>query len=159
MTHVTVPVAAAAAAIVTVIGPVRGQPVAGQSVRQGVVSGHGAVTRHGTVPRERVVGRYGAVAGYRTVAVSVTGRVVRVRVRVAVVTGRVARGVTATAADGTAANDARFFLFRKFLYGHETILSHLYPLGHVSYGGVLCETNDKHIPITTVPPVLGVAVV
>lgn len=70
------------------------------------------------------------------------------RVRVSVVTGVAASASAAAAADSAAARAAAaaatLFLLGYFLYGQETVLPHLYPLGHVPDGGVLCETNDTH---------------
>jgi len=116
---VTVPVAA----VVTV----GGEPVAGHPVRQCAVSGQGTVPGEGAA-----VARQGAVTGYRTVTVPVPG-VMGVRVRVSVVAG---------------VNAAALFLFGYFLYGQKTVLSHLYPLGHVPHRRVFCGQSTAHISRT-----------
>lgn len=128
--HVTVSMASTPATTATVVavagqGPVRRQPVAGQPVWEGAVARKGAVAREGAVSGQRAVPRMRAVAGYRTVAVAVTG-VMAVRVRVPVVPD------VATA----------LLLLGYFLYGQETVLPHLYPLGHVPHGSVFCENQN-----------------
>lgn len=77
-----------------------------------------AMSRHAV--RQRAVARHGSVTGYpalRVMRVSVTVRVVH--------------------------RSHAFLLFGNLLYGQETILPHLYPLGHISDGGVFCPVKNE----------------
>jgi len=126
----------AATTIVTMAGhgPMRRPSVAGHTVRERAVAGLGPVaTGQGAVCRQDTVARYRTMTV--TVAVTMTRRVVGVRVRVTVM-----GGVTTNA-------HSTFLLLGNLLYGQETVLPHLYPLGHIPYGGVFCKNQQQSFPV------------